>query len=385
MLWASGRTSLHTKTTTQPTVKNVYPEAQVTVNTLLFKANVMESRFVETVDPETLRCTICPRMCTLKQGQTGFCGTKQHLDGRIISSTYGMLNPFAVDPIEKKPLAHFHPGSLALSVSSVGCSFTCPWCQNWHISTTSLKDSVTKFVEPAQVVDAAKRNRCTSIAYTYNEPLINLNYVEDTGRLAHETGIKNVLVTNGYVTEKALDRVVDVIDAANVDWKGFTDRLYREHCSGELQPVLDATEYMKSHGVHIEVTFLIIPETNDTPEETRAMARYIREHLGPDTPLHLSRFHPDHKFTHVPATPVETLTRSRRVAMEEGLRYVFVGNVPGRDSEDTVCPGCGAHVVQRTGYRITGWRLDERNHCRECGQAIPIVGGQESHGSGRLW
>jgi len=339
----------------------------------------MESRFVERLTEDTVRCTICPRMCIVKPGQKGFCGTKENVDGKLISLTYGQLSAFAVDPIEKKPLAHFYPGSMSLSVSSVGCSFTCPWCQNWHISMSNLEQSHTRFMHPEEVVEAAMVQECTSISYTYNEPLINLNYVEDTARFAHESEIKNVLVTNGYVSIPALDRVVDVIDAANVDWKAFNHEFYRKYCSGELQSVLDATEHMKKNGVHVEVTFLVIPDTNDSPDETREMARYIVDHLGPETPLHLSRFFPMYKFQHVPPTPVETLVRAREIAMGEGVRYVFVGNVRGGGYEDTVCHVCGKTVISRSGYTITGWYLDEDKRCVYCGAEIPIVGQREFH------
>jgi len=338
-----------------------------------------KSRFVERLDEETLRCTICPRMCRMKPGQRGFCGTKVRRDGDIISLTYGELSAIAVDPIEKKPLAHFHPGSLALSISSVGCSFTCPWCQNWHMSQAKPGEISTRFMAPEEVVDMAVREKCTSIAYTYNEPTINLNYVEDVSRLAHEEGVKNVLVTNGYISIPALSRVGDVIDAANVDWKAFSDDFYRRYCSADLQSVLDATVKMKEGGVHVEVTFLIIPEFNDRPEEMRKMARFLVENLGPDTPLHLSKFFPQYKFAHVPPTPVETLVRAREIAMGEGVRYVFVGNVPTSEYEDTFCPKCGEAVVERRGYSITGWHLDEGMRCEHCGQPIPIVGKRERH------
>lgn len=318
-------------------------------------------------------------MCVIKPGERGFCGTKENVDGKIEDLTYGKLSAIAVDPIEKKPLAHFYPGSLALSISSVGCSFTCPWCQNWHLSMTELEDSQTRYMEPDEVVDTAQTRDCTSIAYTYNEPLINLNYVEDVSRLAHEEGIKNVLVTNGYISERALSQVVDVIDAANVDWKAFNEEFYRKHCSGELQSVLDATEYMYNHYVHVEVTFLLIPGYNDDIEETREMTQYIRDNLSPETPLHLSRFYPQYKFKDVPPTPIETLVRAREIAIEGGLSYVFVGNVRGGEYEDTICPKCGTHVIGRTGYHITDWRLDEENRCKKCGKKINVTGERERH------
>ena len=334
----------------------------------------MESRFVEELDEETLRCTICPRMCAMKPGQKGFCGTKRHVDGKIEDLTYGEISAIAVDPIEKKPLAHFYPGSKALSISSVGCSFTCPWCQNCHHSMAELEDSRTRYMDPEEVVEAAKDKACLSIAYTYNEPLINLNYVEDVARLAHSDRLKNVLVTNGYISIDALGEVVDVIDAANVDWKSFSMEFYRKHCSGELQDVLNATKYMNDHGVHIEVTFLVIPEQGDVIQEAREMAEYMVENLGESTPLHLSRFFPQYKFTHIPPTPLDILKDAREIAMEVGLQYVFIGNVRERGFEDTLCPECGKHVVERRGYHISGWHLDEEGRCEKCGAPINIVG-----------
>lgn len=338
----------------------------------------METRYQEKLTEETARCIVCPRMCIMKPGQRGFCNTKENQGGKIINLTYGILSALAVDPIEKKPLAHFYPGSLSLSVSSVGCSFTCPWCQNWHLSTAK-PDSGLKRVSPEYIVDMAQRQECTSISYTYNEPLINLDYVEDTARLARQGGVKNVLVTNGYVSMKALDRVVDIVDAANVDWKGFTEEFYRKHCTADLQSVLDATVEMHKKGVHVEVTFLIIPETNDGEDEVRRMARYLVDNMGQDVPLHLSRFYPQYKFNHLPPTPIETLLRAKEIALLEGIHYIYVGNVPGKGYENTVCPKCGKTVIRRAGYNVTAWQLDSGHHCKHCGELIPIVGEIEKH------
>jgi len=338
----------------------------------------METRYQVKVDDETARCIVCPRMCTLKPSQRGFCGTKENQGGKILNLTYGLLSAIAVDPIEKKPLTHFYPGSLSLSISSVGCSFTCPWCQNWHLSTAKPGGDL-KRAPPDYVVDMAHRQDCRSISYTYNEPLINLDYVEDTARLANKEGVKNVLVTNGYVSLEALGRVVDVIDAANVDWKGFTEEFYQKYCSADLQSVLDATVEMHRKGVHIEVTFLIIPEMNDSEDEARRMAKFLVDKMGPDVPLHLSRFYPQYKFSHIPPTPVETLLRAREAAKAEGVHYVYVGNVPGEGYEDTICPKCGETVIARVGYEITGWRLDDSSHCKHCGEPIPVIGHREEH------
>ena len=338
----------------------------------------MESRFVEKYN-DSLRCTICAHRCIIKEGKRGLCGTKENQDGKIIDLSYGRISALAVDPIEKKPLAHFYPGSRSLSISSIGCNFTCPWCQNYGLSQSKIDNASTRYMEPEEVVEIAMAQDCTSISYTYNEPLINLNYIEETSKFAKESEIKNVLVTNGYTNIPAFSEVVEYIDAANVDWKSFSPEFYRKHCSGELEKVLDATIFMHENGVHIEVTFLIIPETNDSPDEISSMARYIFEKMGPDVPLHLSRFFPMYKFNHLSPTPVETLMRAKEVALDEGLNYVFVGNVRGGGEEDTVCPNCGDHVVKRNGYNILEWKLTDEMKCNKCGEPIPIKGKFEKH------
>jgi len=336
----------------------------------------MESRYVEEVD-DALRCTICPHLCVLSEGKRGLCGTKVNQGGKVIDLSYGKISALAVDPIEKKPLAHFYPGSRALSISSIGCNFTCPWCQNYGLSQGKIEDSQTRDMTPGEVVDMAVTRNCTSIAYTYNEPMINLNYIQDTAELASDSGIKNVLVTNGYTHIPSFSHVIEYIDAANVDWKSFDPDFYRKHCGGELKKVLEATQYMYDHDVHVEVTFLIIPENNDSSDEIRSMAQYIVENMDPAVPLHLSRFFPMYKFNHLEPTPVETLKRAKSIAEEEGLHYVFVGNVRGGGQEDTVCPGCGEQVVERTGYMIRKWSLTEDMRCINCGESIPITGQRE--------
>ena len=343
----------------------------------------MESRFVEQ-EGEALRCTICPHLCVLSMGKRGLCGSKENQDGKIIDLSYGKLSALAVDPIEKKPLSHFYPGSISLSISSIGCNFTCPWCQNFGLSQGKIDDAQTRYMEPEAVVEVAMAQNCTSISYTYNEPLINLNFIEDTAKFAWESDIKNVLVTNGYTHLPSFSQVVEYIDAANVDWKSFNPEFYRKHCNADLDKVLESTQFMHENGVHVEITFLIIPETNDSPEEVRAMARYIVENFGQDTPLHLSRFFPMYKFKHLPPTPIETLMNAKKIALEEGLHYVFVGNVRSGGEEDTVCPNCGAHVVKRSGYNITGWGLTDDMRCKKCGTLIPIAGNREKHLAG-LW
>lgn len=333
----------------------------------------MESRFIQQ-EENGVRCLICPHLCVIQEGKRGICETKENQSGKIISLTYGQISALAIDPIEKKPLAHYMPGSKTLSISSIGCNFSCPWCQNSSLSMSKIDDVSTRYMAPESVVEIAMAQECESIAYTYNEPLINLNYIEDTARFANESDIQNILVTNGYVHVPSLLQVVDVIDAANVDWKGWNTDFYMKRCGGDMHKVVDATETMHDNGVHVEITFLVIPETNDDMDEIRGMAEYIRLNLGPDVPLHLSRFFPQYEFQHLPPTPVDTLLKARETALEEGLRYVYVGNVRGGGYEDTICPKCGEHVVKRTGYTVNKWEIDEENKCKKCGELIPIIG-----------
>jgi pyruvate formate lyase activating enzyme len=333
----------------------------------------MESRFVEQLK-NALRCTICPHHCILNEGERGICGTKENKNSKIIDLSYANISSIAIDPIEKKPLAHFYPGSRSLSISSVGCNFSCPWCQNYSLSMSKIDEVKTRYMEPESVVEIAMAQNCTSISYTYNEPLINLNYIWDTAKFAQESDVKNVLVTNGYVSLPAFTKIVEYIDAANVDWKSFDPNFYKNHCGADLYKVLEATKMMKDNGVHIEITFLIIPETNDSPGEVKAMSEYIMENIGSNTPLHLSRFFPMYKFQHIPPTPLETLEKAKLIAEKVGLNYVFVGNVRGRGNEDTVCPKCGQHVIKRSGYNITDWHLTDEMKCSKCGENIPIVG-----------
>lgn len=333
----------------------------------------VESRFTEKLSTDTHKCIICPRKCVLKTGETGFCGTKSNTDNKIIDLVYGQISAIAVDPIEKKPLAHFYPGSSSFSISSLGCSFTCPWCQNWHISQQKPSKNSIQYFEPQEIVETAIREKCISIAYTYNEPVINLNFVEDVARLGKENDLKNVLVTNGYISLESLSRVVDVIDAANVDWKSFNEKFYNKYCSGDLQSVLNATELMKKKGIHIELTFLIIPKLNDDIKEMKKMAEYIVNVLGEDTPLHLSRFFPHYKLTKLTPTPIKTLIDARKVARDEGLHHVYVGNVMGNEYDNTFCPECGNHVIERSGYNITGWHINDDKSCIYCGNKISIT------------
>ncbi|MFH0849192.1 MAG: AmmeMemoRadiSam system radical SAM enzyme [archaeon] len=331
-----------------------------------------------------VKCKICAHCCVIAPGARGICRTRENRAGTLYSLIYGELTASAVDPIEKKPLFHFWPGSFSYSISSVGCNFRCPWCQNYGISQAEPGDVYTEPMDPQRVVEQAMTYGCRSISYTYNEPLIWHEYVRDTARLAKEKGILNVLVTNGYATNDAMNALAPYIDAANVDVKGFTEHFYKEYCRANLNCVLDATADMKKRGIHVETTLLIIPTLNDDPALIREMARWHLKELGPEVPLHFSRFHPCYKLTEIPATPTSTTALAREIALKEGIRYVYVGNVSGDTGENTYCPSCRSLVIERIGYHIGQWNLDQDNKCLQCGSQVDVVGEREKPSSSVL-
>ncbi len=332
------------------------------------------------LEDSRVRCQLCAHRCLIAEGKRGVCQVRENRSGTLYTLVYGQLISQAVDPIEKKPLFHFHPGSTALSIATVGCNFRCVFCQNADISQM-VRDSERiqgRHVPSQSVVTAAQRYDCQSIAYTYTEPTIFFEYTYDIAKLAHQEGIANIYVTNGYMTAEMLEMVTSqeeppLIDAANVDLKAFRDRFYRRQCGASLQPVLDSLIMMKKRRIWLEVTTLVIPGLNDSDEELCDIAHFIATELGVDTPWHVSRFHPTYKLTDRPATPVSTLHRAREIGLEAGLRYVDEGNIPGSGGENTTCPGCGETVIRRMGYTIRS------NHahggiCEYCGAKIAGVG-----------
>jgi pyruvate formate lyase activating enzyme len=339
---------------------------------------VREAYFYRKLGNNVVQCTICPRKCVIKPGGRGFCNTRENRDGKLYSLIYGRVSAMAVDPIEKKPLFHFWPGSPTFSISSVGCSFKCPWCQNWHLSQPeNINDVYTEYVSPEDVVMHAKSRGCPSISITYNEPIIWLEYDVDVAKIAKSEGLKVIFVTNGYISIDALSEVAKYIDAANVDVKGFTEDFYRKYCQADLKGVLEATAEMKKRGIHVETTTLLIPGLNDSAEELENLCRWHLDTLGPETPIHFSRFFPHFKLTHLPPTPIKTLVKAREIALSKGLKYVYVGNIPGHEGENTYCPNCKKPVIERVGFEVVGWRLNEEMQCLNCGEKIPIIGKYE--------
>jgi pyruvate formate lyase activating enzyme len=311
---------------------------------------------------------VCPRFCKLSEGQRGFCFVRERQGDCIVLNTYGRSSGFCVDPIEKKPLNHFLPGTPILSFGTAGCNLACKFCQNWHISKSREVDTLADRATPERIAEMAQELGCRSIAYTYNDPVIFLEYAVEVARACRERGLASVAVTSGYITPEARGEFFSVMDAANVDLKAFTDDFYWRLCGGHLAPVLDTLRFLKREtNVWFELTTLLIPGENDSQAEIREEVRWILDHLGPDVPIHFTAFYPDWKLRDRPRTPPETLRRARQIAMEEGVRYAYTGNVYDPEGQTTYCHGCGAAVIGRDGYVITRWSLTDEGCCQACG------------------
>lgn len=325
------------------------------------------------LDDGRIQCDVCPRACKLRENQRGVCFVRGRIDDQVVLTTYGRSSGFCVDPIEKKPLNHFLPGTSVLSFGTAGCNLACRFCQNWDISKSKEIDRLADGGQPDELAQAALDLGCASVAFTYNDPVIFLEYAIDIAEACHEVGVKAVAVSAGYVCDAPRRDFFAHIDAANIDLKGFTDDFYRHVAMGELQPVLDTLRYLRHEtDVWLEITTLLIPGHNDSDDELDAMTRWIANDLGTDVPLHFSAFHPDYRMLDVPATPKATLTRARDIAMRNGLAHVYTGNVHDREGGSTLCSACGAAVVERDWYNILSWRLTGDGHCRECG--APVAG-----------
>ncbi len=331
-----------------------------------------EAMLYEKLEENKVHCYLCGHQCHIVEGRQGVCQVRENRDGTLYTLVYGRVIAQHVDPIEKKPLYHFHPGSRAYSIATPGCNFRCRWCQNWDISQMPRERRFITGIEvtAAEVVAAARQNGCSSIAYTYTEPTMFFEFAYDVAELAHEQGIANVYVTNGYMTEEMLRTFHPRMDAANVDLKAFRDETYRRYIGAMLQPVLDSMKVMKELGIWLEVTTLVIPGINDEPAELRDAAEFIAGELGPETPWHISRFSPTYQMTDVPPTPRETLERAQAIGYEAGLRYVYLGNVLGETN--TACHNCDETLVRRSGFRVMRNRVTEAGKCPNCG--APVAG-----------
>ncbi|MCK5287758.1 MAG: AmmeMemoRadiSam system radical SAM enzyme [Candidatus Omnitrophica bacterium] len=319
-----------------------------------------------------IECGLCNKHCRLVNGQRGDCRVRINLDGKLKTLVYG--NPCAVhvDPIEKKPLYHVRPTISTFSIATAGCNLHCKYCQNWQISQRPPEETENYDLPPNKVLESAIKTNCQSIAYTYSDPIIFYEYMFDTAKLAKNKGLLNLMITAGYIEQEPLLALCPLIDAANIDLKGITEEYYQTMCSGNLKPVLDTIITMKNQGVWVELTNLVIPTWNDKDHDIRKLCKWIVKNPGPDTPLHFSRFTPMHKLKNLPPTPVKTLTRAWEIAIEEGLHYAYVGNVPGHEGNNTYCPNDKKILIKRAGYLILENNI-ENGKCKFCGTKIPGI------------
>ena len=325
-------------------------------------------------------CDVCPRHCRLREGKRGACFIRQAHHGEIVLTSYGRSSGFCVDPIEKKPLNHFFPGSAVLSFGTAGCNLSCQFCQNWQISKSRHIDTLGANAMPEQIAQAALRYGCDSIAFTYNDPVIFMEYAMDTAQACREVGVHSVAVSAGYMCDHPRRDFYSVMDAANIDLKAFTERFYHKICHGHLAPVLDTLLYLKQEtSVWFEITTLLIPGENDSPQEVDALTRWVVDNLGPDVPVHFSAFHPDFKMLDTPRTPPATLLQARHIAQANGLHYVYVGNIFHEEGDSTYCPACGERVIARNWFKLGDVHLTQAGACAFCGE--PVAGrfsGKES-------
>jgi pyruvate formate lyase activating enzyme len=329
-------------------------------------------RYWHRLDDGRVQCDLCPRECKLHEGQRGLCYVRARECDQIVLRTYGRSSGFCLDPIEKKPLNHFLPGSAVLSFGTAGCNLTCKFCQNWDISKARADDRLQQSASPEAIAQAALDSGARSVAFTYNDPVIFLEYAVDVAAACRQVGVKTVAVTAGYIGEAARPEFFAAMDAANIDLKGFTAGFYRKLCTGSLDAVLDTLIYVKHDtGTWLEITTLLIPGENDSSQEVGALSEWVMEKLGPDVPLHFTAFHPDWKMRDIPPTPPSTLTRAREIALRTGLRYVYTGNVHDEAGQSTYCQACGSRLIGRDWYTITAWGLDANGCCASCGEPCP--------------
>ena len=329
--------------------------------------SVAPTKYWHRIDDDRIQCDMCPRYCTLREGQRGMCFVRKNHGGQVVLTTYGRSSGFCVDPIEKKPLDHFLPGSPVLSFGTAGCNLACKFCQNWHISKSREVDTLADAASPDMLADAAVRLGCRSVAFTYNDPVIFHEYAIDVARACHDRGVKTVAVTAGYVCDEPRREFYRYMDAANVDLKAFTEEFYWVLAKGHLQPVLDTLLYLKREtDVWFETTTLLIPGRNDSDDELKRMTEWVVEQLGPDVPMHFTAFHPTWKMSDIPPTPPSTLTRAREIARKSGVRYAYTGNVRDPEGETTFCHECGEKLIGRDGYVLSVWNLTDDGRCKSC-------------------
>ena len=337
-------------------------------DTLITEDSARPVKYWHMLDDNRIQCDLCPRYCKLREGQRGLCFIRGRLHDQMVLTSYGRSSGFCIDPIEKKPLNHFYPGTPVLSFGTAGCNLACKFCQNWDMSKSREIDTLADAASPEQLAEAAAKYNCKSIAFTYNDPVIFHEYAIDVAKACKEKDIKTVAVTAGYVCEEPRKEFYQHMDAANVDLKAFTEEFYHKLTGGHLEPVLDTLKYIKHEtDTWLEVTTLLIPGQNDSDEELHRLTQWMVEHLGPEVPIHFSAFHPDWKMMDTPATPPATLTRARKIALENGIYYAYTGNVHDKQGESTYCHECGTTLIGRDWYILSDWNLTDDGHCKKCG------------------
>lgn len=314
--------------------------------------NKVEARYYQKLPNRKIKCLLCPRECVIDDLERGYCGVRENHDGTYYTLIYGKPCSAHIDPIEKKPLSHFFPGSLAFSIATVGCNVLCKFCQNWEISQARPEQTQAYDMPPKEVARLAKQNNCQSIAYTYTEPVVFTEYMHDTAIEGRKLGVKSVMISNGYIQKEPMLDLCAVLDAVKIDLKAFTQKFYTELVAGELRPVLDTLLLLKSQDMWTEIVYLVIPGQNDNSKELTEMCKWIAAELGPDTPVHFTRFHPQYRLTNLPPTPLKTLQTARKIGLDNGLHFVYTGNIPGDEGENTYCPQCGKMLIRRIGYRV---------------------------------
>lgn len=329
----------------------------------------IEAKYYSKLERKMVQCNLCPRRCIISEKARGFCGVRENRGGKLFSLVYS--NPVAVhlDPIEKKPLFHFYPGTSAFSIATVGCNLRCRFCQNWQISQASPEDYKGYLLPPEEIVKEARKLKAKTIAYTYTEPTVFFEYMLECAKLAKEAGIKNMFHSAGYINPEPLKEIAKYLDGANIDLKAFNQEFYNKYSSGELKTVLQTLKILKEEGVHLEITNLIIPDVNDNMEEIKKMCEWIKKNLGSDIPIHFSRFYPQYKLANLPPTPLETLEKAARIAQKTGLKFVYIGNVPGNIFENTWCPKCKKLLIERRGFEVLRNNI-VKGKCKFCGEVI---------------
>ncbi len=334
---------------------------------------LVEARYYTKLDHQEVLCRLCPRECKVGDQERGYCGVRENRHGVYYTLVYNRICAEHVDPIEKKPFFHFFPGTFAYSIATAGCNMNCKYCQNWDISQVRPEQVRNVYRTPGECAGKAKESGARSLCYTYTEPTVFYEYMYDTCTRAKALGLRNVMVSAGFISKEPLLELCSVLDAVKIDLKAFSDTFYKTICRGQRQPVLDTMKAIRKRGLWLEIVYLVVPTLNDSDDEIRTLSRWVLNELGPDVPLHFSRFFPIYLLTQLPPTPVDTLERLHRIARAEGLNYVYIGNVPGHPMESTYCHACAARIIQRSGYNVKIERLEKNGTCGACGTTIPGI------------